>query len=253
MKLCEVERAEARQERQDVEEGRVMHDETWGQRQSIVATTTSPKEERTMRSKSNRWLSGVGVVVFAGGLVLANFGGEITSVQAHDRAYKNPFKQIMTKLDEILAKLNGGPAPASGGATANQALPRFTVLADNNAAVRDNSTGLVWEQTPSTPATDWSNARLQCINKNVGNTRGWRLPSVVELTSLIDPSLPAPYVPGAVFTGVQTATYWSATASAVGTTSAFGVNFQDGLVGTSSKGSAGNVWCVRGQMQESVY
>jgi len=66
-----------------------------------------------MRSKSNRWLSGVGVVVFAGGLVLANFGGEITSVQAHDRAYKNPFKQIMTKLDEILAKLNGGPAPAS--------------------------------------------------------------------------------------------------------------------------------------------
>jgi hypothetical protein len=230
-----------------------MHDETWAERQSIVAITTSPKEERTMRSKSNRWLSGVGVVVIAGGLVLANFGGGITSAQAHDRTYKNPFKQIMTKLDEILMKLNGGSAPAGGAAT--QPLPRFTVLADNNAAVRDNSTGLVWEQTPSTPATDWSNARLQCINKNVGNTRGWRLPSVVELTSLIDPSVPAPYVPGAVFTGVQTATYWSATASAVGTTSAFGVNFQDGLVGTSSKGSSStaNVWCVRGQMQESVY
>jgi len=232
-----------------------MHDETWAERQSFDATTTSPKEERTMRSKSNRWLSGVGVVVFAGGLVLANFGGEITSVQAHDRAYKNPFKQIMTKLDEILAKLNGGPAPASGGATANQTLPRFTVLADyNNAAVRDNSTGLVWEQAPpATPTYNWTDARLQCINKNVGNTRGWRLPSVVELASLIDPSLPAPYVPGAVFTGVQTATYWSATASAVGTTSAFGVNLQDQLVGTSSKSSAGNVWCVRGKMQESVY
>src|SRR5262249_20915800 len=151
-----------------------------------VANTTSPKEELTMRSTSNRWLSRLGVVVLAGGVVLANLGGGVTLARAHDHAYQNPFKQIMTKLDNILAKLSA--APSAGGGTANQALPRFTVLADyNNAAVRDNSTGLVWEQTPLGTTSDWSSARFQCINKNVGNMRGWRLPSVVELTSLIDP------------------------------------------------------------------
>lgn len=77
-----------------------------------------------MRSKSNRWLSGVGVVAFAGGLILANFGGGITSAQAHDHAYKNPFKEIITKLDQIL-KLNGGSAPASAG---ERGISRFRVL-----------------------------------------------------------------------------------------------------------------------------
>ena len=54
----------------------------------------------------------------------------------------------------------------------------------------DNNTGLVWEQSPvhdHAPPT-WSEARTQCFDKNVGGTRGWRLPSVPELASLIDPS-----------------------------------------------------------------
>jgi len=243
------------------------HDETWAQRQAIVATTTSPKEERTMRSKSNRWLSGVGVVVFAGGLVLANFGGGITSAQAHDYAYKNPFKQIMTKLDQIIGKLNGAPAPASGGGSSG-GVGNYTTRWDTNhpsdsrftivfpGAVMDKNTGLVWDQSPMvapTGPTSWTSARELCLNRTVGGTRGWRLPSVGELTSLIEPSLQPPYVPGTVFTGVQSAAYWSATASAVGTTSAFSVGFHDSLVGTSSKSTPNHVWCVRSPMQESLY
>lgn len=206
-----------------------------------------------MRSTSNRWLSRLGVVVLAGGIVLANLGGEVTLARAHDHAYQNPFKQIMTKLDNILAKLNA--APSVGGGTGNQALPRFTVLADyNNAAVRDNSTGLVWEQTPAATTSDWSSARFQCINKNVGNMRGWRLPSVVELTSLMDPSLLAPYVPAPTFAGVQANPYWTATGIDTGVNSQkWSVNFADGLAGTSSKGTSLLVWCVRGAMQDSVY
>jgi len=71
------------------------------------------------------------------------------------------------------------------------------------------------------------------------------------LASLIDPSLPAPFVPASVFMGVQSATYWSATSSAQGTTNKFGLNFEDGLVGTST--GLSYVWCVRGPMSESVY
>ena len=207
-----------------------------------------------MQGKSGRWLGGVGALVLVGGFVLANFGGGVTSAQAHDREHKNPLKQILTKLDEILAKLNG--APVSGGATVNQTLPRFTVLADyNNAAVRDNSTGLVWEQSPISTTSDWTSARISCINKNVGGMRGWRLPSVAELASLIDPSLPAPYVQASMFTGVQQNSYWSATSYETNTsTSKWSVNLADGLAGTSNKGTPSlNVWCVRGVMQDSVY
>ena len=215
-----------------------------------------------MRSRWSKWLSGVGGVVLIGGLVLANYGGGVTPAEAH--GYQNPFKQILSKLNLILEKLNTGGSGGGGGAAGNYTMrwdarnasaSRFTVLTDfGGAAVRDNNTGLVWEQAPSTMAT-WTDARLQCIDKAVGGARGWRLPSVSELASLIDPSLGAPFVP-VVFTGVeQMAPYWSATANADSTSAAskLSVNFQDGKVGISSKSNANFFWCVRGPMNESSY
>ena len=80
---------------------------------------------------------------------------------------------------------------------------RFAILHDfNNEAVRGNNTGLVWERAPDNTLLNWAAAANLCANKVVGGTRGWRLPSVVELVSLIDPSLPAPFVPTNVFTNV---------------------------------------------------
>jgi len=220
-----------------------------------------------MRDRRSKWLSGVGGVVLIGRLALANYGGGVTPAEAHGNQnhYQNPFRQIMEKLNEILAKLSnggsgGGATSAAGNFTMrwdtrNASASRFTVLTDfGGAAVRDNNTGLVWEQAPTTMAT-WTDARLLCIDKAVGGTRGWRLPSVSELASLIDPSLPAPFVP-AVFTGVeQMAPYWSATANADSTsaTSKLSVSLQDGKVGVSSKSSANFFWCVRGPMNEAAY
>jgi hypothetical protein len=88
---------------------------------------------------------------------------------------------------------------------------RFTVLTDfNNQAVRDNNTWLVWEQAPDGTTRSRPEAVQYCVRKAVGNTRGWRLPSVAELNSLQDPLLAAPFVP-TVFSGVQSDYYWSAT------------------------------------------
>ena len=219
-----------------------------------------------IQGKWNRSLSRIGGVALIGGLVLASYGGGIAPAEAgdnhnHQNHHPNPFKQILNKLDEVLAKTNNG----GGGGEAGNYTPRwdtskkndvrFTVLAEfGGAAVRDNNTGLVWEQTPSM-VLDWTSARFQCLNKAVpvvGGTRGWRLPSVTELTSLIDPSLTPPYVP-TVFTGV-TGNYWSATSLAEGgSTNKFSVSFTDGSVGTTGKSSPNNVWCVRGSTTESTY
>jgi len=232
-----------------------------------------------VRSRWSKWLSGVGGVVLIGGLVLANYVAGVTPAEAHHdyrHSYQNPFKQIMSKLNLILEKLNAGgggaPLPSTGGAAGNFTMrwdtnkpsaERFTVLADfGDAAVRDNNTGLVWERSPDMMEL-WIDARLKCLNKPVpavGGTRGWRLPSIPELASLVDPSvsLGLKLPPGHPFLTVASGTYWSATTSAsngssFGTGSILSVSFDDGLVGTTSKGSPANYWCVRGPMSESAY
>ena len=220
-----------------------------------------------MRSKRSKWLSGVGGVALIGSLALAGYGGRMAPAEAHDNNkhqnhHLNPFKQILLKLDEVLLNLNGARGGGEEGNytsrwdTNKPSASRFTVLAEfGNAAVRDNNTGLVWEQMP-TMVLDWTSARFQCLNKAVpavGGTRGWRLPSVTELTSLVDPSLPAPYVP-TVFAGVQVGNYWSATTIADGgSLNKFSVDLGAGTVGSTNKGNTNNVWCVRGSTTESAY
>lgn len=120
---------------------------------------------------------------------------------------------------EAQAGASGVPANQSG-ATRNQgkALPaaqRFVTLpAFNSEAVLDKETGLVWERSPQTTSARWIAARRTCIEKNVGGQKGWRLPSLEELTSLVDPSVapPGPTLPpGHPFLTVKSTVYWSAT------------------------------------------
>jgi hypothetical protein len=69
----------------------------------------------------------------------------------------------------------------------------------------------------------------------------------------MDPSLAPPYVP-TQFAGVLLGNYWSATTIADGGTgNKFSVSFQDGTVGSTSKGITNNVWCVRGSMNDASY
>jgi len=133
---------------------------------------------------------------------------------------------------------------------------RFTLLSNfGGAAVRDNNTGLVWEQAPDATTRVWEIAAQYCLNKTVGNTVGWRLPSVVELASVQDPSLPPPFVPASVFTGIQQNAYFSATTQADNPLGgAWEVNFFNvGAANGISKGSSLFAWCVRGPMNASAY
>ncbi|MGA6827721.1 DUF1566 domain-containing protein [Nitrospira sp. NS4] len=131
---------------------------------------------------------------------------------------------------------------------------RFTVLAAfGNQAVRDNNTGLVWEQAPDATPRAFAEAILHCLNRTVGGTTGWRMPSVVELKSLQDPALPAPFVPATIFTGVQPDIY-SVTTYSPDPIATWLVYFAPGAeITATQRSSVNHVWCVRGPMQESVY
>ena len=127
---------------------------------------------------------------------------------------------------------------------------------DLTGAVLDKNTGLVWEQAADGAPRAWVAATTYCVNKAVpavGGTRGWRLPSVVELASVQDPSLPSPLVPASVFSGVQSAGYWSATTSAENPTDAWGVGFGFVDVFHANKTDSFQVWCVRGGMHADSY
>lgn len=159
------------------------------------------------------------------------------------------------------AVAQGAPTDVSGVTQAwDKKLPsgsRFTVLATfNNQAVRDNETGLVWEQAPSFINT-WEQARVHCAQKVVGGRMGWRLPSIEELTSLTDASvpLPGPFITPGIFSNVDlTANYWSASATAGFTNLAWVNNFrQPGLVGNTDRTGQHQGWCVRGDGPLSEY
>ena len=211
-----------------------------------------------MTSRRTKWLSALGGVVFIGGGLLANYGAGVPSVGAQ-AAPPNPLTVIINKLDQVLAAL-GGVQEGNPTLRWDQALPgaqRFVILpAFNNDAVLDKNTGLVWEKSPATTRSTWAGARNACIGKNVGGQKGWRLSSIPELVSLIDPSVPSPgptLPPGHPFLNVQSDFYWSATADANGPSNAWYALFLNGGVFSDSKTFSNHVWCVRGGMNADVY
>jgi hypothetical protein len=134
----------------------------------------------------------------------------------------------------------------------DQTLPastRFIVLANmNNAAVLDRETGLVWERTPFTVESTWIESHLVCDEKTLGNRMGWRVPTVQELLSLVDPSVqpPGPTLPsGSPFQNVS-GVYWTANTFALDSNVAWLVIFDIGAANRTAKGTMQHVWCVRG-------
>ena len=138
------------------------------------------------------------------------------------------------------------------------AAKRFVVLADfNNEAVLDRESGLVWEKSPNaSPAADWVGAAGTCANKSIASRKGWRLPSVVELSSLIDTTQTNPTLPtGHPFTTAQADNYWTATTYEPDRNIAWGVNFNGGSVSVVlyKNGTGLFGWCVRGPMNADAY
>jgi len=128
--------------------------------------------------------------------------------------------------------------------------PRFVVLSKfDDAAVLDRETGLVWERAPGSNQIDWFRAQFQCNRLTVGNRKGWRLPTIQELASLLDPSLAFTGVPalpnGHPFT-VAPVFYWSATSGSQNPDLAWGVIVNNASPITTNKVGLFFAWCVRG-------
>jgi Protein of unknown function (DUF1566) len=203
----------------------------------------------------------VGTLVL-GGLLLASGGSGVAPAGAENPTQQQQFRQIMDKLDQVLAATKSSEKSSVKSGEGNemvrwdQVLPaeqRFVILpAFNSDAVLDKETGLVWEKSPQTTAVSSANVRLTCANKAVGGRKGWRLPSLPELASLVDPSVASPgptLSSGHPFLNVQSTNYWSTSAHAENPALMWGVGFGNGGVLGLSKAFDQRAWCVRGGMK----
>lgn len=124
------------------------------------------------------------------------------------------------------------------------------------SAVLDRETGLVWERSPEYPDEPWDLAVSLCHVLEKGDRLGWRLPTVEELASLIDPTQSAPALPdGHPFLNIHSGsqeTYWTQTIHAGATGSWWFASFEDAELNVSSSGLR-YVWCVRGGHGSNAY
>ncbi len=122
--------------------------------------------------------------------------------------------------------------------------------------VLDKETGLVWSRSANPIGMkSWIDANTSCRLFALGSRIGWRLPSIEELSSLVDLNQADLALPtGHPFTNVQYGSgvngYWSSTHHENEDMSAWFVNFwrktEPHLVDVTSKDKMGYVWPVRG-------
>ena len=158
------------------------------------------------------------------------------------------FAAMQAQLTAIQAQLNGVPPAWYQILPADQ---RFVSVLANGDGVLDKETGLVWQKAPTTDTLEWINAHRYCNSVSTGRRLGWRLPTIQELSSLLDRTQSSPALPsGHPFLQVSSLTngYWSATLDNSAANTAWGVFFAG--TGNVFHGQAIsnpiNVWCVRG-------
>jgi hypothetical protein len=148
--------------------------------------------------------------------------GEYCYCESEEDPMKNTllnFRLLLTGIIVIVASPNVASATTAAGPyyampawdqklqCDTTACPRFTVLSDwlglipspvhlgiprkktGSVAFLDQETGLVWELEPSTDMYTWEEAQQHCNQLTKGGRMGWRVPSVQELGSLVDPTL----------------------------------------------------------------
>jgi hypothetical protein len=127
---------------------------------------------------------------------------------------------------------DGGTGDACDRSWARWSMTKPPAYAEHgNGTVTDLVSGLMWEKAPSKTWFSWADAKTHCQDLRLGDYCDWRLPTRIELASILDyGTAKSPMVDPAHFEAESTG-YWTAS-PLVGEegVKAWWINFDQGLV-----------------------
>jgi hypothetical protein len=151
-----------------------------------------------------------------------------------------------TDGQQIVATCPGPGEPAYGQDANYSVHPmNYDVQAE---IVTDLVSGLIWQRATPDTTYDWWEARTYCQELALGGFEDWRLPSRIELVSLLDFGGLDPTIDQNAFPDTPSDFFW--TASPVPFLNlAYGVRFELGFIYDHDPHGSGRVRCVRGDYQ----
>ncbi len=137
------------------------------------------------------------------------------------------------------------------GQDGNYKGPQPVYKDNNDGTVTDLNTRLTWQQSDNDNdvARTWQQAVDYCADRDLGGKTDWRLPSRLELLSIVDYSRTNPAINRTYFPDCRSNDYWSGTVVASDPANGvWGVAFDYGYTYWTGKEEpfTGYVRCVRG-------
>jgi hypothetical protein len=104
----------------------------------------------------------------------------------------------------------------------------------------------MWQKALSATEYSWEDAKAFCPTERTGGYTDWRLPTLIELTAIIDHGRTGPVVDPTYFSWKASSWgVWSSSPSATSSTEAWMVYLDYADTGPSSRTTSFNITCVR--------
>jgi hypothetical protein len=116
---------------------------------------------------------------------------------------------------------------------------------NGDGTVTDNVTGLIWQQSVPLNVYTWSEAIAYCPTLQLAGHDDWRLPSLVELFSIVDDGQANPSINSTYFPSTPVNYFWSSSPMAGSATNAWSVDFYDSNPTVNGISNPYSVRCVR--------
>jgi hypothetical protein len=134
------------------------------------------------------------------------------------------------------------PIAPDGPGAANYTVK--TICGDN--VVIDKTTGLMWAQAEETGSFNAAQAKVQCVVSRRAGFSDWRLPTRIELSSLVDRSrLVPPTIEPTAFPSAGSGAFWSSSLYAPSTNNGWYVGFTHGYTNYAATSILYGARCVR--------
>jgi hypothetical protein len=137
------------------------------------------------------------------------------------------------------------PAPNSSAEVTAGAPNREAYADRGDGTVSDAVTGLTWQQSVPAARFGWSQAISYCSGLTLAGRADWRLPTYVELLSLVDYSQSTPAIDGTFFPNTPADFFWTATPLVGMANGAWFVNLTSGSSSDYPHNDVSNMYAVR--------